>query len=90
MSKVTLEQGGDSDNSKGKGPHTESCTEVAPLFSVQDLVKKSSLYMTPYSNRILSHPIVVVVIGTIMTLLTLLTVISLFVYPQKLTCTPTQ
>ena len=88
MSKVTLEQGGDSDN--GKGPHTESGTEVTPLFSVQDLVKKSTLYMTPYSNRILSHPIAVVVSGIIIALLTLLTVISLFVHPQKLTCTPTQ
>ena len=86
MSKVTLEQGGDSDN--GKGPHTESGTEATPLFS--DLVKKSTLYMTPYSNRILSHPIAVGVIGTIIALLTLLTVISLFVHPQKLTCTPTQ
>ena len=92
MSKVTPEQGGSSDDAKGKSSRTESGTEAAPLLSVQDQAaqKESSLYMTPYSNRILSHPIAVVVIGIIMVLLTLLAVISIFVHPQKLTCTPTQ
>ena len=94
MSKVTPESGASSDDGKvkGKGFQPESGTEAAPLLSVQDqaALKKSSLYMTPYSNRILSHPIAVVVIGTIIALLTLLAVISLFVHPQKLTCTSTQ
>ena len=90
MSKVTPESGASSDDGKGKGSQPESGTEAAPLLSVQDLVKESTLYMTPYSNRILSHPIAVVVIGTSMALLTLLAVISLFIHPQKLTCTPSQ
>ena len=90
MSKVAPEQGGNSDDAKGKSSQTESSTEAATLLSVQDQVKESTLYMTPYSNRILSHPVAVVVIGIIMALLTLLAVISLFVHPQKLTCTPTQ
>ena len=90
MSKVTPEQGGNSDGAKGKSSQTESSTEAATLLSVQDQVKESTLYMTPYSNRILSHPVAAVVIGIMMALLTLLTVISLFVHPQKLTCTPTQ
>ena len=90
MSKVTPEQGGNSDDAKGKSSQPESGTEAAPLLSVQDQVKESTLYMTPYSNRILSHPVAAVVIGIMMALLTLLTVISLFVHPQKLTCTPTQ
>ena len=89
MSKVAPEQGGNSDDAKGKSSQTESSTEAATLLSVQDQVKESTLYMTPYSNRILSHPVAVVVIGIIMALLTLLAVISLFVHPQKLTCTPT-
>ena len=92
MSKVTPESGASSDDGKGKGSQPESGTEVAPLLSVQDqaALKESSLYMTPYSNRILSHPIAVVVIGIIIAVLTLLAVISLFIHPQKVTCTPTQ
>ena len=48
---------------------------------------ESSLYMTPYSTRILSHPIAVIIIGAIGGLLLLLTIGSLFFKPEKLsTC----
>ena len=44
---------------------------------------ESSLYMTPYSTRILSHPIAVTIIGAIGMLIFLLTVVSLFFKPEK-------
>ena len=48
---------------------------------------ESSLYMTPYSTRILSNPIAVIIIGAIGGLLLLLTIGSLFFKPEKLsTC----
>ena len=91
MSNLVREQGGSSDDAKGKGSQTESGTEAAPLLSVQDQAaeKESSLYMTPYSNPILSHPISVLVIGIITAILCLLAVVSMFVHPEKLTCIPT-
>ena len=91
MSNLVREQGGSSDDAKGKGSQTESGTEAAPLLSVQDQAaeKESSLYMTPYSNPILSHPISVLVIGIITAVLCLLAVVSMFVHPEKLTCIPT-
>ena len=48
---------------------------------------ESSLYMTPYSTRILSHPIAVTTVGAIGILILLLTIASLFFKPEKLpTC----
>ena len=51
----------------------------------------ASLYMTPYSTRILSHPTAVLIIGTIGGLLFLLSVAGVFVHqfnpPEKLNCT---
>lgn len=46
----------------------------------------SSLYMTPYSNRITSHPIGVCVVGLVSFFLFLAALSSLFVHPRKLTC----
>ena len=45
---------------------------------------ESSLYMTPYSTRILSLPIAVTILGAIGGLLFLLTTASLFFEPEKL------
>ena len=48
---------------------------------------ESSFYMTPYSTRILSHPIAVTIIGAIGILIFILTIVSLFFKPEKLpTC----
>ena len=48
---------------------------------------ESSFYMTPYSTRILSHPIAVAIIGAIGILIFILTIVSLFFKPEKLpTC----
>ena len=43
---------------------------------------ESSFYMTPYSTRILSHPIAVIIIGAIGRLLLLVTIGSLFFKPE--------
>ena len=43
-------------------------------------------YQTPYSNRFLSHPIVVSVIGVVGVLLFLLSIGSLAVHPKQLHC----
>lgn len=63
-------------------------TETTPLLSLQYVPDKSSSYLTPYSSRILSHPIAVVVIGTVALLLFVLAVASLFVSPDKSYCMP--
>ena len=48
---------------------------------------ESSLYMTPYSTRILSHPIAVIILGAIGQLLFLLTIAGFVFEPEKLqTC----
>ena len=88
MSKLGEEQSGsgiDSDDGKGR---VESSAEVAPLIGTDDKkdTKESSLYMTPYSNSILSHPVAAVVIGVMMVIFFLLAVISLFFHPEKRTC----
>ena len=77
-----------SDVAKGRGTQTKHHIEVAPLLPVQDTaaVNESSLYMTPYSSTILSHPIAAIVIGTIMFTLFLIALLSLFFYPEKMTC----
>ena len=45
-----------------------------------------SSYRTPFSNRLLSHPVSVVLIGGVGVLLFLLTVTSLAVHPRQLYC----
>ena len=62
--------------------------EKAPLLSVQELQGKDSrsLYMTPYSSVVFSHPITVVIVGVIGFLLFLLTFSSLFLHPEKQLC----
>ena len=56
--------------------------------SPQEKKPQSSLYMTPYSTRILSHPIAVIILGTIGGLLFLLTIGSLFFKLEKLPTCP--
>ena len=53
---------------------TESSTQEKKLQN------ESSLYMTPYSMRVFSHPIAVIVIGTTGGILFLLTIASLIKY----------
>ena len=66
--------------------------EKAPLLSIPQLEGKDerSLYMTPYSSRIFSHPIAVVVVMVIGLLLFLLTLVSLGAdhFIVKQTCLP--
>ena len=47
---------------------------------------KGALYMTPYSNVLISHPISVWVGGLVGLVLFGLAFASLFVHPEKLTC----
>ena len=60
----------------GKG--TASSTVLHSLLFTQ-LQSESSLYMTPYSTQILSHPIAVIIIGAVEILMFLLSIASLFV-----------
>ena len=48
--------------------------------------KKRSLYMTPYSNAVLSHPIFVSIMGVIQACLFILAFAGLFVQPHKVSC----
>lgn len=68
--------------------------EISPFIEKKDLLLATNevdkvstdLYMTPYSNSLLSHPTFVwVVAGSGMALL-LLAFLSLFLHPRKLTC----
>ena len=58
--------------------------EKSPLMSNQDC--KSTLYMTPYSSRVFSRPVAVVIIGILGTIVYLLIISSLVCHPEKLTC----
>lgn len=62
--------------------------EKSPLLSIQELEGKDKrlLYMTPYSNAVLSHPIFVGVVGIVGVVLFVLSAVSLFVEPHKITC----
>jgi hypothetical protein len=44
------------------------------------------LYMTPYSNAVLSHPIFVGIMGILFICLFIVTCISIFLQPHQLTC----
>lgn len=59
--------------------------ESSPLVST--VGKKNGLmYMTPYSNVILSHPIFVAIVGFIGFSLCVISVVGIFIGPEKLTC----
>ena len=64
------------DGDKGTGSSTEVVLHSLQFTQSRD---ESSLYMTPYSSRILSHPIGVAVIGAIALLLFFLSVSSVIV-----------
>ena len=79
------------DDAKEKGKHDSMKLSTGGHIVCFPQEKKprneSFFYMTPYSTRILSHPIAVIVIGIIGGLLLLLTIGSLFYKPEKLqTC----
>jgi hypothetical protein len=59
--------------------------EKAPLLE-EEPKNKRHLYMTPYSNRVLSHPVFVGIIAAVEVCLFILSLVGLFVQPQKLRC----
>ena len=74
---------------KAKSDSTELNMGADVIHSPQEKKpqNESSLYMTPYSTRILSHPITVIIIGAIGQLLFLLTIAGFFIEPEILpTC----
>lgn len=72
----------ESNGEEGTGKMTQ---EKAPLLE-EEPKSKRQLYMTPYSNRVLSHPIFVGIMGAIEVCLFILSFAGLFVQPQKLRC----
>ena len=62
--------------------------EKSPLLKETSEDNERHLYMTPYSNVVLSHPIFVGIMGAVFVCLFIVTCISLFVQPHQLTCTP--
>ena len=71
-----------------KGAIGDFGQEKSPLLSIQELEGKDKrhLYMTPYSNIVLSHPIFVSVVGIVGVVLFLLSTASLFIEPHKVIC----
>ena len=72
---------------------SDVCTETVPLLSVQRkpaVLDSKQLYMTPYSNKVFSHPVAVVILGTLGVILFLLGIVSLFVKPDTLHCQANQ
>lgn len=63
-------------------------THKQSLVSMKELRGKEKLlqYMTPYSSRLFSHPVVVVVVGVIGVCLFMLTLASLGVHPIPMEC----
>lgn len=60
--------------------------EKLPLLREEDKGDESWLYMTPYSNAVLSHPIFVGTMGIILICLFIITCISIFMQPHQLSC----
>ena len=58
--------------------------EKSPLMSNQHC--SSTLYMTPYSSRVFSRPVAVVITGVLGTIVYLLIISSFFCHPEELTC----
>ena len=76
-------------SSEGRGTayHLMSGSDMSSGKATRkSLCQSSACYTTPYSNRVLSHPITVGVIGIIGVVLFLLAVCSLAVHPQKIYC----
>ena len=57
-----------------------------PVTRTHRLLQMFDSYRTPYSNRVLSHPVTVCVIGGLEVLLFLLAISSLAVHPSPLHC----
>ena len=73
------------EESKSEDTAGKVSQEKAPLLE-EDPKNKRRLYMTPYSNRVLSHPIFVGTMGVIQVCLFILSFAGLFVQPHKLRC----
>ena len=72
--------------SKGEEDSTRKMSqERAPLLE-EEPRNKRDLYMTPYSNKVLSHPVFVGIVAAIEVCLFILSLVGLFVQPHKLRC----
>lgn len=72
--------------SKGEEDSTKKISqERAPLLE-EEPRNKRDLYMTPYSNKVLSHPVFVGIVAAIEVCLFILSLVGLFVQPHKLRC----
>ncbi len=60
--------------------------EKLPLLKEEARDDERRLYMTPYSNAVLSNPIFVGIMGILFICLFIVTCISIFVQPHQLTC----
>jgi len=71
--------------------HTNSADRVNEndKKSIFKSMQSSSVYITPYSNVVFSHPLSAFVMGCTVGTLLIFAIISLFVHPEKLECPPT-
>ena len=70
-----------------KAYHLQNSSEMSERKCLKSRISQMfASYQTPYSNRFLSHPIVVSVIGVVGVLLFLLSIGSLAVHPKQLHC----
>lgn len=58
------------------------------LYDKKKTIDKRKFYMTPFSSRLFSHPVFVVIIGILGFCLFVLTLTSLGVHPDKVSCSP--
>jgi hypothetical protein len=82
------EKEGDEDEKEADSGSTSSKKDWRYSFSLlkKSLSRMFNNYQTPYSNRFLSHPVVVCVIGGVGVLLFLLGILSLGVHPEPIFC----
>ena len=78
----TMELGSGSEEAK----HKHGKEEKSPLLKEKPDNSKHRLYMTPYSNAVMSHPLFVGAIAVIEVCLSVLAFASVFVVPSVLKC----
>lgn len=75
------------DNTNGdKGSISPGLEKEQESLLLADNKDRKSLYMTPYSHLLISHPIAVWIVGGISLVLFIFAFSSLFVHPNRMTC----
>ena len=86
--KLESDEEGEEQKSDNEEKFPEGGKEKESLLEARDMSskEKESLYMTPYSNVLISHPLSVWIVGALGASLFIFAFSSLFVHPHKMNC----